>query len=88
MLSGLAVAGLTGTLTHRFSRPAAAPARGMVRAKTGSLRGVAALAGTTVGRDGRSYAFAFMADRVPGSLDAARAAYDAAATALTSCGCT
>ncbi|RKS75286.1 D-alanyl-D-alanine carboxypeptidase/D-alanyl-D-alanine-endopeptidase (penicillin-binding protein 4) [Motilibacter peucedani] len=89
LLTGLPVAGATGTLAGRYPRggPAAA-ARGEVRAKTGTLTGVSALAGVAQGRDGGLVVFAFMADAVPatGTLEA-RAALDAAAAALAACGC-
>jgi D-alanyl-D-alanine carboxypeptidase/D-alanyl-D-alanine-endopeptidase (penicillin-binding protein 4) len=87
VLSGLPVAGLTGTLADRYTRPGLQAGLGLVRAKTGGLRGVSTLAGTTVGADGRTYAFAFVANGVPGSLDPSRRALDAAASALTTCGC-
>jgi D-alanyl-D-alanine carboxypeptidase/D-alanyl-D-alanine-endopeptidase (penicillin-binding protein 4) len=81
-LTGLPVAGFTGTLTSRYEDGAA----GFVRAKTGTLTGVNALAGTVVDRSGRVLAFAFMAS---GTTDpgAAQDALDKAATALASCGC-
>ncbi|MER6786284.1 D-alanyl-D-alanine carboxypeptidase/D-alanyl-D-alanine-endopeptidase [Streptomyces sp. NPDC000658] len=82
VLTGLPVAGFTGTLTSRYTDGAA----GVVRAKTGTLTGVNTLAGTVVDRDGRLLAFALMAD---GTTDpaAAQAALDRAATALAGCGC-
>jgi serine-type D-Ala-D-Ala carboxypeptidase/endopeptidase (penicillin-binding protein 4) len=61
-------------------------AAGFVRAKTGTLIGVATLAGTVVDRDSRLLAFAFMSDGTS-DTDAARAALDRAATALAACGC-
>ncbi len=87
VLSGLAVAGLTGTLAGRFAKPVYAAGRGVVRAKTGGLRGVSGLVGTTVGADGRTYGFAFITNGVRGLLNPARHALDAAAVALTECGC-
>ncbi|WP_311734087.1 D-alanyl-D-alanine carboxypeptidase/D-alanyl-D-alanine endopeptidase [Streptosporangium becharense] len=62
-ISGMPVAGFTGTLGHRFGRSHSA--YGLVRAKTGTLDGVSALAGTTTTRGGRLVTFAFMADDVP-----------------------
>lgn len=82
VLTGLPVAGFTGTLSSRYADGAA----GVVRAKTGTLTGVNTLAGTVVDQDGRLLAFALMA---AGTTDpaAAQAALDKAATALAGCGC-
>lgn len=82
VLTGLPVAGFTGTLTSRYTEGAA----GLVRAKTGTLTGVNALAGTVVTEDGRLLAFAFLTS---GATDpqAAQSALDRAATALAHCGC-
>jgi D-alanyl-D-alanine carboxypeptidase/D-alanyl-D-alanine-endopeptidase (penicillin-binding protein 4) len=80
----LPIAGATGTLTGRLEGDAT---RGLVRAKTGSLSGVATLTGTVVTRDGRLLAFSFFAHDVPGSLAPARAVLDRAASALAGCGC-
>nr|WP_269204760.1 D-alanyl-D-alanine carboxypeptidase/D-alanyl-D-alanine-endopeptidase [Motilibacter deserti] len=88
VLTGLPVAGLTGTLAERYadSGPLDA-ARGVVRAKTGTLTGVSSLAGLVRDRDGGLLVFAFLADRVPGSTLDARQALDEAAAALAECGC-
>ncbi|WP_040337456.1 D-alanyl-D-alanine carboxypeptidase/D-alanyl-D-alanine endopeptidase [Candidatus Blastococcus massiliensis] len=83
LLSGLPVAGYDGTL---FDRGDAATAPGAVRAKTGTLLGVHALAGTTVTADGRLLAFAVLADG-SGSEAAAEDALDDVAAALAACGC-
>lgn len=87
VLSGLPVAGLTGSLADRFDEPAERAGAGLVRAKTGSLTGISALAGTVVAADGHTYAFAFLLDAVPGSPLPARDALDEAAAALARCGC-
>ncbi|MGW0475438.1 D-alanyl-D-alanine carboxypeptidase/D-alanyl-D-alanine endopeptidase [Streptomyces coeruleorubidus] len=81
-LTGLPVAGFTGTLTTRYTDGAA----GVVRAKTGTLTGVNTLAGTVVDQDGRLLAFAFMANNTTNPA-AAQKALDRAATTLAACGC-
>ncbi|MCX4780155.1 D-alanyl-D-alanine carboxypeptidase/D-alanyl-D-alanine-endopeptidase [Streptomyces sp. NBC_01264] len=63
VLTGLPVAGFTGTLRVRNS--GTSPAAGLLRAKTGTLSGVNALAGTVVDPTGRLLAFAFLAANTP-----------------------
>ncbi|MCW2707348.1 MAG: D-alanyl-D-alanine carboxypeptidase/D-alanyl-D-alanine-endopeptidase, partial [Frankiales bacterium] len=63
-------------------------AAGDVRAKTGTLDGVSALAGLVTTRTGGVLAFDITADRVPvGGTTAAEAALDRVATAMAACGC-
>ena len=86
LLSGLPVAGYDGTLFDRGDDdPATAP--GTVRAKTGTLLGVHALAGTVVTADGRLLAFAVVADAAAGSEAAVEAVLDDIAATLAGCGC-
>jgi D-alanyl-D-alanine carboxypeptidase/D-alanyl-D-alanine-endopeptidase (penicillin-binding protein 4) len=87
VLAGLPVAGFTGSLEYRFA-DAAPPARGHVRAKTGTLRNTSALAGLVTDLDGTTAAFVLMADEVPflRSL-AAQDALDAAAAEIAGCHC-
>jgi len=91
LLAGLPVAGFSGTLSAGQSVFSAigGAALGSVRAKTGNLGTVGALAGLVSDKSGRVLVFAFMADQVPsaGMLQGAADAIDAAATALASCGC-
>ncbi|WP_432577575.1 D-alanyl-D-alanine carboxypeptidase/D-alanyl-D-alanine endopeptidase [Kineococcus arenarius] len=87
LLSGLPVAGVTGTLAERY-RGESAAAAGVVRAKTGTLTGVSSLAGYVRDADGRVLAFAVLSDAVPaGASWGARRAEDALAAALAACGC-
>ena len=86
LLSGLPVAGASGTLADRFTGAHDKAGLGMVRAKTGTLTGASSLSGTVVDADGRLLGFVIEADRVSSTV-AARAALDAAATALAGCGC-
>ncbi|MFJ9248952.1 D-alanyl-D-alanine carboxypeptidase/D-alanyl-D-alanine-endopeptidase [Streptomyces sp. NPDC101776] len=84
VLTGLPIAGFTGTLTTRYTD--ATGAAGVVRAKTGTLTGVNTLAGTVVDKDGQLLAFAFLTSNTTNALEA-QAALDHTATALAACGC-
>ncbi|WP_372349974.1 D-alanyl-D-alanine carboxypeptidase/D-alanyl-D-alanine-endopeptidase [Streptomyces sp. KL116D] len=86
VLTGLPVAGFTGTLTNRYEDPADASGTGLVRAKTGTLTGVNTLAGTVVDADGRLLVFAFMTEGAPGP-QAAQAGLDRLASSVANCGC-
>ncbi|MBT2369052.1 D-alanyl-D-alanine carboxypeptidase/D-alanyl-D-alanine-endopeptidase [Streptomyces sp. ISL-10] len=79
VLTGLPVAGFTGTLESRYEPSSAGS--GLVRAKTGTLTGVNALAGTVVAPGGRLLGFAFLAGGTP-SPGAAQPALDRLAAAL------
>jgi serine-type D-Ala-D-Ala carboxypeptidase/endopeptidase (penicillin-binding protein 4) len=90
LLAGLPVAGFSGTLSAGesvFSSIGGA-ALGSVRAKTGNLGTVTALAGLAFDRSGSVLVFALMADQVPSeALLQAANAMDAAAGTLADCGC-
>ncbi|GHH55859.1 D-alanyl-D-alanine carboxypeptidase [Streptomyces umbrinus] len=84
-LTGLPVAGFTGTLSGRY---AGQPGTGLVRAKTGTLTGVHTLAGTVVDTDGHLLAFAFLtASDPPTEPTATQKGLDALASTLATCGC-
>ena len=90
LLTGLPVAGFSGSLTYRFDQDGT-PGLGRVRAKTGTLveGGVHGLAGTVTDRTGGVMLFVIVADRVKESdaMDARRAIDDLAAD-LAACACT
>ncbi len=83
VLTGLPVAGFSGTLQGRYTDADAITGSGMIRAKTGTLTGVNSLAGTVVGPGGRLLAFAFLAEKAPGP-DTAQRALDHLSAELTS----
>ena len=88
VLTGLPVAGFNGTLAPRYRQGPAAPAAGVVRAKTGTLNGVSALAGLVRTADGRLLAFDLTAGAVPlGANRRAERALDALASRIAACGC-
>ncbi|MDX2812057.1 D-alanyl-D-alanine carboxypeptidase/D-alanyl-D-alanine-endopeptidase [Streptomyces sp. PA03-5A] len=84
VLTGLPVAGFTGSLRERFT--SAGGGAGLVRAKTGTLTGVNALAGTVVDADGRLLTFAFLTNGTTNPT-AAQSALDRLAAGLATCGC-
>ena len=87
VITGLPVAGFTGSLAYRFDKGPDA-ARGRVRAKTGTLTGVHGLAGVADDLGGGRMAFVVVADRVPlpKSLEA-QLRIDRIAAALGACRC-
>jgi D-alanyl-D-alanine carboxypeptidase/D-alanyl-D-alanine-endopeptidase (penicillin-binding protein 4) len=87
VVTGLPVAGFTGSLELRFDRGDSA-GRGLVRAKTGTLTGVSGLAGLVTDAGGGTLVFAAVADRVA-EVDTlgARDALDGLAAALAACRC-
>ena len=80
----LPVAGYTGTLMTRLGQDATA---GLVRAKTGSLAGVATLTGLTVTADGRQLAFSIFVNQPGGPVAPHKPVIDQAAAAIHGCGC-
>lgn len=85
--TGMPVAGFSGSLWDRFDQARAG--LGLVRAKTGTLTGVHALAGTVLDADGQVLVFVAAADRVdPVDSLEAQAALDTLAAALATCSCT
>jgi D-alanyl-D-alanine carboxypeptidase/D-alanyl-D-alanine-endopeptidase (penicillin-binding protein 4) len=90
-ITGMPVAGFSGTLSAGQSVFGAigGPARGVVRAKTGNLTTVAALAGFAYDSDGRLLEFVFNAAHIPkpASLQTAATTINAAAEAVANCGC-
>lgn len=79
---------MNGTLAVYFDGSRAAPARGLVRAKSGSLTGVVSLGGLLPSADGRLLAFDVAADGVrPGAGLAAREVIERVTAVLVACGC-
>lgn len=88
LVVGMPVSGLTGSLTERFGSADERIARGVVRAKTGTLIGVSSLAGWANLSDGRSVVFAIMADQINGyPLGAPQDGVDRIAAAIAGCSC-
>ncbi|MGC1209093.1 MAG: D-alanyl-D-alanine carboxypeptidase [Ornithinimicrobium sp.] len=89
VLTGLPIAGYSGTLADRFVQDSAASGLGVVRAKTGSLPSVTSLAGTITTADGRLLVFALSVNDVGPGSDAveARAVIDALVSQFAGCGC-
>lgn len=79
------VSGWQGTMADRL---ASGPAQGLVRAKTGSLRGVTSLAGTVTTQGGRPLVFVVIADQTPpGGQLGPRRVIDTFVQQLAGCGC-
>ncbi len=85
LLTGLPIAGVSGSLADRFQDDGSKAGAGWVRAKTGSLEVTYALAGYVPDVDGRVLVFAFVSNGVSGGT---RPALDALAAGLRGCGCT
>lgn len=88
LVSDLPIAGFNGSLLRRFSGASSAAAKGVARAKTGTLTGISSLAGIVQDADGRPIVFAIMADRTKtvGTLTA-EAAIDRVVADLARCRC-
>lgn len=84
-LAGMPIAGLTGTLEDRYDSGAGHDAAGRVRAKTGTLTGANALAGSVVDEDGHLLVYAGLVAKAP--TDRARSALDRFVTTLAACDC-
>lgn len=86
LVAGLPLGGVTGTLSLRFDDARERAGRGVVRAKTGSLRDVTALAGYLVTADGAPVVFAFIANDVSRSWDV-KDWMDTTTASWAACGC-
>lgn len=86
LVGALPVAGGSGTLIERYLTGSTASGRGYIRAKTGTLEGVNALAGIVIDADGRLLVFALLVNG-PSPSSVVRPALDVIASALRACGC-
>jgi len=87
IVTGLPVAGFYGTLTGRFTGPAAAGA-GVIRAKTGTLDGVVSLAGYLDDASGATLIFAAVVNGVKlNATNVTQVALDTLLAGLPGCGC-
>ena len=84
LLTGLPIAGVSGSLADRFQDDGSRAGAGWVRAKTGSLEVTYALTGYLPDVDGRILVFAFVSNGVGAGT---RPALDALAAGLRGCGC-
>ncbi|WKU02167.1 D-alanyl-D-alanine carboxypeptidase/D-alanyl-D-alanine-endopeptidase [Micromonospora soli] len=88
IFGGLPVGGWSGTLDDRYRESGTKAGAGVVRAKTGTLTGVNAIAGLVTTADGRLLTFAVLTDRTPpDTLDETREALDRISSTLARCGC-
>lgn len=84
LLSGLPIAGVSGTLEERFA--AADSGRGYVRAKTGTLNGVVSLAGSVTTASGNVLDYAILANGIGSTTDTQKNV-DTLIKRLSECGC-
>lgn len=84
LLTGMPVAGVSGSLADRYQDDASRAGAGWVRAKTGSVQVTYALAGYVPDVDNRILVFAFVSNGVSSGT---RPALDALAAGLRGCGC-
>ena len=85
-LTGLPIAGFTGTLEQGRFTAASSGGIGAVRAKTGTLNGVSTEAGVLEDVDGRLLTYAVMVDKAS-NVTLAQTWLDRFAATLVSCGC-
>lgn len=83
----LPVAGWSGSMDYRFAKPDAAGGLGVVRAKSGTLRGVNSISGVVQTADGGLLAFAVLAENVPVWQYPAQDALDKIVARIATCGC-
>jgi serine-type D-Ala-D-Ala carboxypeptidase/endopeptidase (penicillin-binding protein 4) len=86
VITGLSVAGVEGSLKRRYFDDQSMTARGVVRAKTGTLNKVRSLAGVVRTADGSLLAFAFLINN-PKNEYAAMVWLDRVTAAISRCGC-
>jgi len=86
VLTGLPVAGVEGSLRRRFTTEEATAGRGLVRAKTGTLNQVSALAGYSRTHDGSLLVYAFLVNRAT-NYAATRDWLDRVTGTISTCGC-
>ena len=86
LVTATPVAGVSGTLRDRFLVEAAAPGRGRVHAKTGTLSEVSSLSGWTVTDSGQGVIIVLLVNQSRNDWFA-RAWIDTVAAVVTDCGC-
>jgi D-alanyl-D-alanine carboxypeptidase/D-alanyl-D-alanine-endopeptidase (penicillin-binding protein 4) len=87
LINVLPVAGWSGSMAGRFGELDATGARGLVRAKSGTLTGINSIAGVVETADGQFLAFAVLAEQVPTWQIPAQIALDRIVARIAACGC-